>query len=274
MIGFNDGLYQPIADIQIPITSLSINRGYGAFEFFEVLNQKPFYGDRHLTRLRNSLKELRISTRFEEELEQIVNEIIKRNKIINSYISIFVLPHVENDTSNYEGSLYMFPTQRKKLSDELNFNGAKLLLRKYERDIPKAKSTSYLFGQFLRNECEQEDALDVLYYNGETIQETSRGNIFIVKSGVVLTPAESVLKGITRSVIIDILNKNNYLFQEKEITIEQLFNADEVFVTSTTKHVMPIVEIHNQQIGNGKSGEITLQLLNEFRKIRDAYTQS
>lgn len=270
-IGFNNGIYESMEQINIPINSLAINRGYGVFEFLQVINSKPFYIDRHMARLKNSLNQLRISTKYENEVASIINEIIIRNNLVNSYITIFVLPNNETDLSNYEGNLYVFHSDRPKQAAILNEQGANLLLSNYKRDFPLAKSTSYLFGQYMRYECEQNDALDVLYYDGATIQETSRGNIFIVKNGYIYTPSKNVLKGITRSIIIDIIKLNNYLFKEKEIKIQELFAADEVFVTSTTKNVTPIVSIQNKPIADGKPGEITMQLHAEFFKLKNGF---
>ncbi|MDA3891722.1 MAG: aminotransferase class IV [Salinivirgaceae bacterium] len=274
MIGFNNGKYEQLENINIPITSLSINRGYGAFEFFQIINGKPFYGERHLARLKNTLKELRIFTEFENELPQIIDNSILKNKLNDCYIKIFVLPHSADNVANYSGSLYVFPTEMPVYDDALYKNGGSLLLRNYQRDMPLAKSTSYLFGQFMQNDCFETNAIEVLYYNGTTIQETVRGNIFIVRNGFVHTPFNNVLKGITRSIVIDILKENSYQFTEKEITIEELFAADEVFITSTTKNVMPIVEIHKHTIVNGNPGEMTQQIMREFQKVKELYNLS
>lgn len=273
MIGFKNGKYQNVNEMSVPITSLSINRGYGAFEFFQIINGKPFYGERHLARLVNTLKELRIECKFTEQMLEVASELLVKNSLRDCFITIFVLPHNEAVEGLYQGDIYIFPSARPVIEESVFEKGSSLLIRNYQRDMPYAKSTSYLFGQFMKQECDELEALDVLYYNGTTIQETSRGNIFIVKNGCVYTPSLNVLKGITRSIVIDILKENSYLFDEKEITVEELFAADEVFVTSTTKHVMPIIKIQNQIIADAKPGEITLQLVEKFKKLKDNYSK-
>ncbi len=271
MIGFSNGEYVSIDEMNVPITSLSINRGYGAFDFFEVIRSKVFYGERHFERFSNSLRALRISTSFEKEIPEIVNSILEQNKIQDGFISMFCLPHTEGDLNPYPGHLYIFPSIRRPIDKNEFENGASLLLKNYQRDIPEAKSTSYLYGQFMRNECEHINALDVLYHNGETVQETSRGNLFLIKNNEAFTPDHGVLKGITRSIVLDILTDKGIAFKERDISLNELWKADEVFVTSTTKLVMPIVAIDGKTIGNANPGKLTKSLLEAFLEIKKNY---
>lgn len=268
MIGFNNGTYDLVSKINIPITSLSINRGYGAFDFFEVINNKPFYGDRHITRFKETLKLLKLKIQFEEELATIIAKVIEQNNLRDFYIKIFSLPHEADNPELYHSALYVFPSPLEKFDESNYTKGARLLIKEYVRFLPEAKSTHYLVGQHMQDELVANKALDVLYYNGKTIQETSRGNIFIIKKGLVSTPGLDVLKGVTRSVVLDIMKNIPLPFSEKEITIDELYAADEIFVTSTKKLVVPIIELKNQTIGSGKPGVITKMIMNEFKKLK------
>lgn len=268
MIGFNNGEFQQLSEICIPGTSLSVNRGYGAFEFFEVVRRKPFYGDRHLARFANSLRILKLKTNFTGQLTAIIEELINRNQLNDFYIKLFALPHETEFAGTYQAALYAFPTHMPVFAPVLYEEGASLVTKNFQRFLPEAKSTNYLAGQYWMNEQTDPRIVDVLYYHDETVQETSRGNIFVVKDGKVLTPDNGILKGVTRSLVLEILNDRQIPHAETSVSLKTLQSADEVFLSSTTKHILPITRIDGVAVGNGKSGLITRKVMDEFKKLK------
>ncbi|GET22149.1 aminotransferase class IV [Prolixibacter denitrificans] len=271
MIGFDNGLFRELRVISVPVTSLSINRGYGAFDFFEVINGKPFYGERHVERFERSLRLLKLTIDFLPRLPKTIEEIIGHNRMEHGYIKMFALPHTPRTGDSYQAALYIFPTEMPQYAPSLYEQGAHLTLKEFSRFLPEAKSTNYLAGQFWADEATDSGTVDILYHNGKTVQETSRGNIFIVKNGMVVTPKENILKGVTRSIVLDILTDHPFNYQEAEISLEDLMTADEVFLASTTKRIMPIVQIDGGTIGNGQPGAITRQIMEDFHRIREDY---
>jgi len=111
----------------------------------------------------------------------------------------------------------------------------------------------------------------VLFHTDGTVTETSRGNIFMMKNEKVFTPHVGMLKGITRSVVIDLIHLNGVEFEEKTISLEELLLADEVMVTSTTKEVMPIIKIDNHTIGTGQPGLLSKWITQEFLLHKQNY---
>lgn len=271
MIGFNNGQWQETEQIGIPVTSISVNRGYGAFEFFEVIKGRAFYGDRHLARFRRSMELLRLETDFNLKLEEVVAEIISRNKLENAYLKLFALPHDTNFDGLRSASLYVFPTQMPLFDPKIYIEGAWLVTKNFQRFMPEAKSTNYLAGQYWMDEQTDPRVVDVLYHNGHTVQETSRGNIFVVKDGTVITPATNVLKGVTGSLVLELLAKHGILHAEADVSLSLLFSADEVFVSSTTKHILPAVQLDDRKVGNGKPGPVTLEMMEAFLRLKDSF---
>lgn len=267
MIGFNNGKYEEIEAISIPITSLSVNRGYGTFEFFEIMHHRSFYGDRHLDRFRRGMELMKLQTDFNDQLPQIVNEIIQRNKFEHGYMKLFALPHKSGYKEFRKASLYVFPCVMPMYDPALYTEGARLLLKQHERFLPEAKSTNYLAGQYWMDEQEDKRIIDVLYHDGKLIRETSRANIFVVKDGTVLTPGEGILKGITRGLVLELMAEHGILHAEADISISLLLDAEEAFVSSTTKHIMPIVQVDNLAIGTGKPGPITSEIREAFLRL-------
>jgi branched-subunit amino acid aminotransferase/4-amino-4-deoxychorismate lyase len=271
MIGFNNGKYDTVSQITIPADSLAVNRGYGAYEFLGVHNGIPFYLDRHLQRFAHTLKTLRLHSIFFDGLDEIIAELIRLNSLPDFYLKLFVLPLNAGNPERKEGRMYIFPAVFPPFSVLEFEKGMPLISREFQRFLPEAKSTAYLAGQYWQYEMDQAKALDVLFHSRGLITETSRGNVFMVKNGRIVTPASNILKGITRSVVIDLARQNRLDFVEREIKISELLEADEVFVTSTTKEVMPIIKIDDIQIGDGKTGIISQWVIREFSKHKKEY---
>jgi branched-subunit amino acid aminotransferase/4-amino-4-deoxychorismate lyase len=271
MTGFQNGIFRELSEIGIPITSLSINRGYGAFEFFEVINHKPFYGERHFARFRHSMHCLKLKTAFDDQLAQVVGELIDRTPFPDFCIKMFALPHDSFHDGCYDASLYIFPVFMPDYDRSLYENGAHLLLKNYLRFMPEVKSTNYLAGQFWSDEITDRQIVDVLFQSEGIVSETSRGNIFSVSNGKVTTPGQHILKGITRSIVIEILAGLGIAFEETTIHTSELLSADELFLSSTTKLILPVTQIDGTPVGNGKPGEITQRIMTEFQKIRESF---
>lgn len=272
MTGFYNGNYIAIHDLLIPITSTTINRSYAAFEFFTMVNNKPFYLERHLKRLFNTLRILRVKIDYsEDELTEIIQKLIKKNATENISYKIFVIPEPNFNYENFKGDIFIFPVLNSAKEEELYKTGAKLLLKEYNRFLPEAKTTNYIAYIYWEKEVQQQGAIDVLYHNSTYIRETSRSNIFIIKNNIIYSPKKDVLKGVTRSIVIDLIQKNNILLVEKEISLEDLLQADEVFVTSTTREIMSITTIDSAIINEHKLGNITQKLMIDFKALKFNY---
>ncbi|WP_423129588.1 aminotransferase class IV [Gaoshiqia sp. Z1-71] len=272
MTGFNNGVFQDLSEISIPVTSLSVNRGYGAFEFFEVIRRKPFYGDRHFARFANTLSILKLTTEFQGRLPELTDTLIGYHQADHFYIKLFALPHTPSANGFYQAALYIFPTQMPLYDATLYEEGARLVTKNFQRFLPEAKSTNYLAGQYWMDELTDSRVVDVLYHNGKSVQESSRGNLFAVKGGNVITPGKNILKGVTRSLALEILEAQQIPHTESELSLDALFSADEVFLSSTTKHILPITRIDGSVIGNGKPGVISQKVMTEFQRLKEQFT--
>ena len=112
------------------------------------------------------------------------------------------------------------------------------------------------------------NAADVLYCKDNIVSEFPRCNFFIVRQDdSILTPSSNVLKGITRKNLLSL--KEKYNIEEATITLDDVYNAREAFLTSTTKRIIPIVTINEKTMGDGKPGKVTMALLNELVALED-----
>lgn len=269
MIAFINGQYIEEIKATLGIQDLSIHRGYGIFDFFRTNHHIPLFLENYLNRFFTSAATLRIQPTYsKDELKKIITELIKQNNISECGFKMILTGGYSLDA--YElapPNLIIIPYQIQ-LPDEKKFNtGIKIILHEYMRDLPNAKSINYLMGVYLQEKVRQHEADDVLYYKDEVISEFPRANVFIVtKEGVVATPGKNILRGITRLKVLELATEN-YIVEERAITVDELKNAAEVFLTSTTKRIMPVVSIDNNLIGDGRPGKITTSLSQAFLEM-------
>jgi D-alanine transaminase/branched-chain amino acid aminotransferase len=194
-----------------------------------------------------------------EELQTIITQLIQKNAISNGGIRITLTGGNSDDgyqiaKPNLIVSLHLFQSP----TPEQFEKGIKLVSYEHQRQLPLVKTIDYLMAVWLQPYIKQQQADDVLYHQNGIITECPRSNLFIVtQDEKVITPSENVLKGITRKRI---LATPHFQTQERSISLQEVLEAKEVFISSTTKIILPVTGINSTFIGNGKPGPITQKL--------------
>ena len=146
--------------------------------------------------------------------------------------------------------------------------GYSVITYEHQRQLPHIKSINYLMAVWLQPLLKEKNADDILYHYHNTITEFPRSNVFIVTAdNRLVTPARNILYGITRKHILS-LAAGNMPLEERDITVPALMNAAEVFLTSTTKKIIPVLRIDNNIIGNGKPGPVTRELYRQLTTLQ------
>ncbi|MDQ6814812.1 MAG: aminotransferase class IV, partial [Bacteroidota bacterium] len=207
-----------------------------------------------------------------EALKQIIFDLIERNKIETSGIKMIVTGGYSSDSFEPGKPNFIITQQPVKIASEEEFEkGVRIMLYDYLRDVPTAKSINYLMAVYLQKTLAQKNAGDVLYCNNNRILEFPRSNVFIVTPDKrVVTPLDDVLHGITRKKVLEIAGKE-YQAEQRAISVEELKRASEVFLTSTTKRLLPVLAIDDHVVGDGTPGEITRKLCKEFIELEKIY---
>lgn len=250
----------------VHVSDLAVQRGYGVFDFFRTIDNIPLFIDHHLDRLQHSASILRLQLPYSnEELKNIVRELISKNDLPVSGIRITVTGG--NATDTYTPTKPNIIITQSTLTVDAAFDASKglhLITQEYLRELPTVKSINYLMGVYLQQKVKDAGANDVLYVKNGYISELPRSNVFVVTAdNKLLTPNENVLHGITRKHIIQLANP---LMEVKEtaVSIDDVLHAKEVFVSSTTKRLLPVLSVNGQKIADGKSGTVTANLYQRF----------
>lgn len=243
------------------ITDLAIQRGYGIFDFFKTINNEPIFLDCHLDRLFYSAEQMRLPISVSRNrLKDILHDLIEKNNIHNSGIRITVTGGYSPDGYSIAEPNIIITQQILNIEEDISEQGINVITWQHSRQLPHAKTLDYLMAVWLQPVIKEKQADNVLYFNNEIITECPRANFFMVTSdGKVLTPQKNILKGVIRKHVLQ-LSDNDVEIIEKDISLNDLKQCKEAFITSSTKNILPVLKINGQKIGNGKAGEITLSL--------------
>jgi D-alanine transaminase/branched-chain amino acid aminotransferase len=256
-----NGEFIPADQARISISDLSIQRGYGIFDFFKVLNGRPIFLDAHLDRFYRSASLLRLPVQqTREELKDLLGELLRRNAQPSCGVRL-TLTGGHSDDGYSIGSPNLLVTQRalpnnKALADR----GIRLMTHAHQRQIPEAKSIDYLMPIWLGPVLREKGADDVLYHCDGLISECPRSNLFVVTpDDRLLTPARNILRGVIREKVLE-LAPQFIQGHETDVPLQSLTDAKEIFMTSTTKNILPVVALDGKPVGSGEPGPVSKEL--------------
>lgn len=259
---------------RIPAKDLTVLRGYGVFDFLITYNRRPFYLKEHVERLENSAKDIGLKLcHTNEEICNIVQETIDKNTHHDeSNIRLIYTGGVSPDgvTPAGNGILMVMVTPKLMLPDFWYSEGASIITVDMERFIPTSKSTNYLSAVFALEQAHKTGAAEAVYVDrNQRVLEGTTTNIFAIKGSSIITPPDSILPGITRSVVLKLIPEELKL-EMRHIDFAELDQMDEIFITASNKEIVPVVKVNEMIVGSGKPGKVTRQIMDLFR----SYTQN
>ncbi|MEX2193261.1 MAG: branched-chain amino acid transaminase [Nitrosarchaeum sp.] len=278
-----DGKFVTLDKANVPITTHAIHYGTSVFEgiraYWNGKNLYVFRLDEHIKRFRRSGQFYNISLNFSDKIiSNAVIGICKKNKIKKScYIRPFyfigdygINLHVtEKAPTNV--AIFTFPFGN--LFDKNGITAGVVSWRKFsDMSTPtQAKMGGNYLNSIIATQEAKRNGFDeaiLLDHNGN-VSEAPGENIFIVKKGKLITPplSSSALNGITRDTVIKIARDLDIDVTETEIARRELTVSDEIFLTGTAAEITPIIAIDGKKIGNGKPGDITKKMMNEYTDI-------
>ena len=254
--------------------------GDGVFEGIRVYNNLVFRMKEHIDRLYRSAEaiELKIPMTKVEAINATIAT-LKDNKLTDAYIRFVVTRGVGDlgldPRKCPKATVFIIADKISLYPEEFYRNGLKIITAKTRRNYPKAldgriKSLNYLNNILAKIEAIKAGTQEaIMLTHDEYVAECTGDNIFIIKNGMLATPPADVgaLEGITRDAVMGIAKKTNMSCCEKMLKMEDVYAADEVFLTGTAAEIIPVVEIDGRKIGSGKPGDGTLKLKKAFEEL-------
>lgn len=280
-----DGKFVPWEDAQVHVLTYTLHYGLGVFEGIRCYQcddgrSAVFRLKEHVDRLFNSAKVVGIKIPYKkEEIERGILETLRVNKLKEGYIRpIVFIGEGSMGLGAYENPVHtviaVWPWGTY-LGEEGLEKGIRVKISSFQRHhVNTAMTRAKVCGYYVNSILAKKEARDTGYDEALLLDtegfvaEGSGENIFIVKKGVLKSPPLlSVLEGITRDTVIKIAENLNLPFKEERFTRDDLYTADEVFLTGTAAEITPVREVDGISIGNGGRGDITKLIQKEFFDI-------
>lgn len=269
-----NGKYVKEEDAKISVLDLSILRGFGVFDYLRTYNGRPFHLHDHLERLKYSCEHIGLPLSYTfEQIEEIVHNVQKFSNLFEASIKILVTGGVSADqfTPFIPTNLIVFAYPLTSYPSQYYTDGIKVITTRLNRSLPTSKTTQYTPAIVAMQQGKAQDAKEALYINAsDEILEATTSNFFAFKNNTLFTCcSDEVLIGITREVVLKLATPH-FPINTRALTLHEITEMDEAFITASNKEVMPVIQIDSTQIGDGKVGPRTKQIIRLFKE----YTQS
>jgi D-alanine transaminase len=274
---FLNGKFLPIEEAKIPVLDRGFIFGDGVYELVPVYSRVPFRLDEHMSRLERSLSETGIRNPYSRaQWREIIFKLIDSQSFDDQGVYFQVTRGVaKRDHAfprNVEPTVFMMSNPLINPPREQVEKGGSAVSAKDQRWLRcDIKSISLIGNCLLRQLSAESGGAETILFRDGKLTEASASNVFIVKRGWIQAPAKGnlILPGITYDVVVELARANGLPLEFKEVSEAEVRDADEIWVTSSSKEVFPIVELDGARVGEGRPGPLfnrMHQLYQEFKQ--------
>jgi branched-chain amino acid aminotransferase len=279
-----NGEIVPLEEARVPVLDNGFLFGDSVYEVLRTYGGRPFESGRHFRRMRASADRLGIAIPVSDtEMLDRIRALLARAGDVESYVRIVVTRGVGDssyDSREIAGPTVVMIQKQLALPPERHYSeGVRVCVVDTRRNHPQSldpaiKSSNLLNNILARREARARGAEEPVLSNLEGfIAEGASTNVFVVKDGALLTPPLSagILGGITREVLLELAESLGIPRRETALERGDLLAADEAFLSSTTREVMPIRQVDETPVGDGRPGPVTRRILEAFRAYAPAH---
>ena len=273
-----NGEFKPIEEASISVLDRGFTFGDGVYEVIPIFNRKIFRFSEHIMRLENSLREIYMNNPLKEnEWRDIFNKLIDSLELANQSIYLQITRGVSR--RDHDISIADKPTvfaMSRPLETNNFSSGIKAITHEDIRwQLCNIKATTLLPSILLRHKAKEQEARETILIRDKYVTEGAASNVFVCTDDKILTPPRTghVLSGITRDLIVEILMHNDLPILEGLISESKLLSASEIWVTSSTWEIVPVVELDDKLVGNGKPGPLWKQANKLYQGFKNDYCE-
>lgn len=277
-LAYLNGNFLPLAEANVSALDRGFLFGDGVYEVIPVYNNKLFRLDAHLERLKNSLNSIQITPLLsDEDYTRIFHTLIEKNADIgnNQVIYLQVTRGADsfrhhNIPESIKPTVFACTKSLIKHTPSQLAEGKSAIICDDTRwarcDI---KSTSLLANVLLNQLAKDQGAEEAILLSNGQVTEGASSNVFIVKNGIIMTPplSNDILGGITRDVVIEAALQLGTPFRECTITRSELCRADEVWITSSTREITPIIKLDDRAVSDGSVGTLWPIMIEQYQHV-------
>jgi len=269
----------PAAEARISALDAGVLLGAGLFETLRTYGGRPFRLKAHLARLRASGEFFRIFVReTDAEIAATVARLLEANGVPDARVRLTAtrgpLAAAVDDDEAPPATLIITAGPMTPYPTELYEKGATIVVSRLRvsPDDPTVyhKTTGYLRNLLALRDAHRARATEALIFNTKgRLAEGSLSNVFIVSEGRLLTPPveEGLLVGITRAAVLELAAEVGVPAEQRPLAVREVLDADEMFLTNSIMELLPVGRVERKEIGTGRPGPVTKQLVSAYRAL-------
>ena len=277
-----NGNYLPLEQACVPVLDRGFIFGDGVYEVIPVYGRKAFRLEHHLQRLKDSMRAVRLDNpHSDEEWTTIINSVVDRNDGGDQSIYLQITRGVASRDHSFPSDAIPTVFVMSNLfamvpSEQLEHGVSAITLDDIRWQYCSIKSIALLPNILLRQQAVEQGAAEAILVRNNEITEGAASNVFIVKNEVIITPPKTdcLLPGITRDLVVEQAYEHDMPVEETIITLEDLLVADEIWLTSSTKEILPVTQLNSQTVGTGTPGAVWKQMYGLYQDYKQTLRQT
>ncbi len=275
---FLNGEFMPASSAMISPLDRGFIFGDGIYEVIPAYGRRPFRLAEHLERLRQSLAGVRIEQPYSDERwHGIIGELVERNEEDEQSIYLQITRGVARRDHAFPAgvrpTVFAMTSPLLPVAPEIMRDGvAAITLDDIRWEYCHLKTTSLLPNVLLRQQALDQNAAEAILIRRGEVSEGAASNLFIVREDVLLTPPKGprLLPGITRDLIIELADRHGIACREATLTPSDLDQAQEIWLTSSTREILPVTRLDGRAIGGGKPGPLWTRMITLYQDYKRA----
>ena len=276
-IVYLNGQYLPVEEATISVMDRGFLFGDGVYEVVPVFGKNLLRLDEHLNRLKKSLNRIScINPLSDDGWIDIFSELLEKNKGEDRaiYLQISRGKYSKRDLAanvNVSPTVFAMVLQVTPPDIEVMSAGISVItVEDFRWNACDIKSTSLVANVMLKQQAADANVEDAILIKNGIVTEGTASNVFIVKDGVVVTPPTSrqLLPGITRDLVIEIAKNNTIMVEQREIREAELYDADEIWMTSSTREIAPVINLNGEVVSSGVAGSMWKNMMDLYQQYK------
>lgn len=271
-----NGQFVPLSKASIPVLDRGFIFGDGVYDVVSVYQRKMFRAEQHLARLARSLEAVGIENIYTLDqwlsiIRRLIDEYDTDDQLIYIQVTRGVAPRAHAFPANTTPTVFMMANPMHAPSKEVREHGAACVTMEDKRWLHcDIKSISLLGNVLAAQHAAQHQVQETIQFRDGFLTEASSSNVWIAKNGALLGPLKNnlVLEGIRYGLFEEICAEEGIPFETRNITRAEVFEADEVMLSSVAKEVLAVTRIDDKQVGNGKPGTVYTRLYNAYQRVK------
>jgi len=278
MTAYLNGDFLPLAQARISPLDRGFLFGDGVYEVIPVYAGKPFCLPQHLQRLDNSLNGIRLNNpHTHDEWATLIQRLLAENTANSDHVLYLQITRGAPDKRDHNFPSNVAPTvfatcnPLAPVPDSIKAHGVKAITQPDTRwQLNHIKATALLANVLLKDAANAQHANEAILIDNGYLTEGASSNVFIVKNGIVKTPplAKNILPGITRDFILQLAPTINQPLEQIAISADDLHNADEIWLTSSTREIYPVTQLDDHPVGTGQPGPCWQHCFNAYQHAK------